>query len=114
MTIYTQKPQGQQRYEDYWTQQMSDPEFRAVYEAEAAKKALWLQLADARKAAGLTQQQVAERMGISQSQVARIEKRGYEAYTLTTLRRYIAALGDGFALVVQVHTPNQSTTFPVT
>jgi hypothetical protein len=35
--------------------------------------------------------------------VARIEKRGYDAYTLNTLRRYVQALGDEFALEVRVH-----------
>jgi len=35
-------------------------------------------------------------------QVARIEKRGYESYTLNTLRRYVDALGGEFSLVVRV------------
>jgi DNA-binding XRE family transcriptional regulator len=98
--------EGQQRYADYWAKQMAEPEFRAVYEEEAAKKELWLQLVEARQAAGLTQAALAERLGVSQAQVARIEKRGYDAYTLTTLRRYVQALGQEYSLVVQVrHTP---------
>ena len=98
--------EGQQRYADYWAKQMADPEFRAVYEDEAAKKELWLQLVEARQAAGLTQAALAERLGVSQAQVARIEKRGYDAYTLTTLRRYVHALGQEYSLEVQVrHTP---------
>ena len=67
---------------------------------EAAKKELWLQLVEARQAAGLTQQQLAKRLGVSQAQVARVEKRGYDAYTLTSLRRYVNALGKGFSLKV--------------
>ncbi|HVA89729.1 MAG TPA: helix-turn-helix transcriptional regulator [Chloroflexota bacterium] len=99
-----EKPEtaGQRRYGEYWAQQMADPEFRAVYKEEAAKKELWLQLGQARQAAGLTQAEVAKRLGVSQAQVARIEKRGYDAYTLTTLRRYVQALGDGFTLQVAV------------
>jgi predicted XRE-type DNA-binding protein len=93
---------GRQAYEDYWARQMADPDFRAVYEEEAAKKELWLQLVEARQAAGLTQAQVAERLGVSQAQVARIERRGYDAHTLNTLRRYVKALGDGFTLEVAV------------
>ena len=81
---------------------MADPEFRRVYEEESAKKELWLQLVEARQAAGLTQAEVANRLGVSQAQVARIEKRGYDAYTLTTLRRYVSALGDDFSLQVSV------------
>ena len=93
---------GQQRYEAYWAKQLADPEFRRIYEEEAKKKELWLQLVEARRIASLTQQQVAERMGVSQAQVARIEKAGYDAYTLRTLRRYLDALGDEFSLEVSV------------
>lgn len=81
---------------------LADPERRAIYEEEAAKSELWLQLVEARLAAGLTQKQVAERLGVSQAQVARIEKEDYDAYTLTTLRRYIAALGNEFELEVSI------------
>jgi hypothetical protein len=34
-------------------------------------------------------------------QVARIEKRGYDAYTLTTLCRYVQTLGQEYSLAVQ-------------
>jgi len=63
---------------------------------------------EARRAAGLTQEQVAQRLGVSQAQVARIEKRGYDAYTLNTLRRYVRALGEGFSLRVEVQRPASS------
>lgn len=84
---------------------LADPERRAIYEREAVKSDLWLQLVEARQLAGLTQKQMAERIGVSQAQVARIEKEGYDAYTLSTLRRYVAALGEGFSLEVRIHTP---------
>ncbi len=100
------KNEGQRRYADYWAKQMADPEFAAIYEEEAAKKELWLQLVEARQAAGLTQSELAERLGVSQAQVARIEKRGYDAYTLTTLRRYVEALGEGYSLEIAVRRPS--------
>lgn len=101
---------GASRYDAFWADQLTDPAFHALYEEEAARKGLWLQLVEARQAAGLTQAQLAMRLGVSQSQIAKIEKRGYEACTLTTLRRYVTALGDGFALDVSIrrespHTP---------
>lgn len=73
-----------------------------MYEEEATKLELWLQMVEARQAAGLTQAELAERMGVSQAQVARLEKRGYDGYSLTSLRRYVAALGDGFRLEVSI------------
>jgi transcriptional regulator with XRE-family HTH domain len=76
--------------------------YQAIYEEEAAKSALWLQLVEARVASGLTQQQMAERLGVSQAQISRIEKEDYDSYTLTTLRRYVAALGGEFELEVNI------------
>ena len=101
---------GQTAYEEWRDSFLADPENRRIYEEEAAKKDLWLQLVEARLAAGLTQAEVAERLGVTQSQVARIEKRGYDAYTLTTLRKYVEALGNSFALEVRVvcHRPVRS------
>lgn len=98
---YTQKD-GRRLYEEEVARRMADPEYVAIYDEEAAKKELWLQLVEARQAAGLTQEQMAKRLGVSQAQVARIEKRGYDAYTLTSLRKYVQALGEGFTLEVKV------------
>lgn len=97
--------QGQRAYQEWRDRFLADPANRAVYEEEAAKKELWLQLVEARQAAGLTQRELASRLGVSQAQVARIERRGYDAYTLTTLRRYVQALGDDFRLEVTVSHP---------
>ncbi len=97
--------EGGRRYDEYWARQMADPEFRREYEKESQRKELWLSLVEARQAAGLTQAEVAGRLGVSQAQVARIEKRGYNSYTLNTLRRYVEALGEGFSVEVRVHYP---------
>ena len=94
--------EGQQAYQQWRDSFLADPEHRRLYVEEAAKKDLWLQLVEARQAAGLTQAELAKRLGVSQSQVARVEKRGYDSLTLTSLRRYVAALGDGFSLEVRV------------
>ena len=96
---------GEESYQRWQEGLMQNPEFQAVYEEEAAKSELWLQLVQARLTAGLTQKQMAERIGVSQAQVARIEKEDYDAYTLTTLRKYVAALGEGFSLEVTIHMP---------
>ncbi|HLZ69129.1 MAG TPA: helix-turn-helix transcriptional regulator [Dehalococcoidia bacterium] len=93
---------GARRFHEYWVRQMADPAFREAYAAEAASKQLWLQLVEARQAAGLTQAELAQRLGVSQAQVARVEKRGYNSYTLKTLRRYVQALGGDFTLEVAV------------
>src|SRR5450759_3536525 len=94
--------EGEDRYRRYRERLLADPEVMAVYQEEADKKALWLQLVEARQKAEVTQVEMARRLGVSQAQIARIEKRGYDAYTLNTLRRYVAALGSGFVLEVRV------------
>lgn len=50
---YTQKD-GRRLFEDSRNRALADPEFRAIYEEEAAKKELWLQLVEARQSLGLT------------------------------------------------------------
>lgn len=95
--------EGEKAYRKWADGLVATPEGRQLYEEEAAKMDLWLQLAEARQAAGLTQQELSKRLGVSQAQVARIEKRGYDAYTLNTLRRYVQALGDDFSLEVKIH-----------
>lgn len=100
--------QGEESHRRWQEGLWENPEYQAVYEEEAAKSELWLQLAEARQQAGLTQKQMAERLGVSQAQVARIEKRGYNAYTLNTLRRYVKALGEGYALEVRIRKPEEA------
>ena len=94
--------EGAKDYLEWRDSLMADPETRKIYEEEAAKKELWLQLVEARQRAGITQAELAKRLGVSQAQVARMEKRGYDAYTLNSLRRYVQALGEGFSLDIAV------------
>ena len=94
--------EGEAAYQRWHKKILADPEVQEVYAEEAAKLELWLQLAEARQAAGLTQAEVATRLGVTQSQVSRMEKRGYDNYTLNSLRRYLQALGDDFTLEVAV------------
>lgn len=92
--------EGEQAYQAWRDTLLGDPEAREIYKEEAAKKELWLQLVEARQAAGLTQVELASRLGVSQAQVARIEKSGYDSYTLNTLRRYVQALGKRLEVAV--------------
>ena len=93
---------GAKAYEGWREKILADPVARAIYEEESAKKEVWLQLVEARTDAGLTQAQLAKRLGVSQAQVARVEKRGYDAYTLKTLRRYVEAIGNGLSVKISI------------
>jgi transcriptional regulator with XRE-family HTH domain len=71
---------------------MEDEEYRAAYEALEPEFALAEELIAARGRAGLTQADVAARMGTTQSVVARIES-GRNPPTLKTLEKYARAVG---------------------
>jgi ribosome-binding protein aMBF1 (putative translation factor) len=77
------------KLKDEW---MKDPAFRAEYERLKPEYALALALIKAREKAGLTQAQVARRMGTTQSVVARIES-AQNPPNLKTLERYAKAVG---------------------
>ena len=59
-------------------------------------------LAGIRKAHGLSQQEVARAMGVTQSRVSRIESGDIARAELATLRAYIRALGGNLRLVAQI------------
>lgn len=77
-------------------EKLEDPSFREAYEAAEEEFAALDLLLEARRKAGLSQEQVAERMGMKQSSLARIESSlgsRKHAPSLSTLRRYAEALG---------------------
>lgn len=65
--------------------------FDETYEATRLARDVGEKVRDAREAAGLTQRELAARMGTSQAAVARLEAGGVGA-TLTTLQNVAAAL----------------------
>jgi transcriptional regulator with XRE-family HTH domain len=71
---------------------MKESGFKEGYEALEDEFALASQLIEARSRAGMTQAEVAERMGTSQSTVARLES-GTAKPSLSTLKRFADATG---------------------
>lgn len=75
---------------------LADPEFKAAYDALGPKYEALDALLRARKEAGLTQAQVAERMKTTASAVARLEGSlisGKHSPSIETLHKYAAACG---------------------
>lgn len=73
-------------------QLLADSSIRAAYDAQAEEFALARELIAARTQAGLTQADVAERMGTTQSTVARLEG-GKAVPSMRSLQRYAQAVG---------------------
>lgn len=84
-------------YKELRSQALSDPEVRAEYERLNREEfALLDQMLAARHAAGLSQAQVAERMGTKAPAVTRLERAlasGQHSPSIDTLRKYAAACG---------------------
>ncbi len=73
-------------------QLLADPSIRAAYDTQAEEFALARELIAARTQAGLTQADVAERMGTTQSTIARLEG-GKAVPSMRSLQRYAQAVG---------------------
>lgn len=76
---------------------LQNPEVRAEYERLNREEfAILDEILAARRAAGLTQEQIAERMGTQAPAIARLESSlasGKHSPSINTLRKYAAALG---------------------
>ena len=79
---------------------LKDPEVRREYDALEDEFALIHALLAARARAGLTQAEVAERMGTSQAAVARMEGGGV-APSMATLQRYAKATGSRLRVALE-------------
>ena len=80
------------RLKDLKKRLMKDPEFREEYARADEEFELIEALVRARTAARLTQEELARRLGTTQSAVARLEGGGVSP-SIATLRRYAEATG---------------------
>jgi DNA-binding XRE family transcriptional regulator len=83
-------------HEEMLSEWKKAPAFQQEYDALEAEFSLFDELLKARKEAGLTQADVAERMGTKTSAVARLEAGGgskKHSPSVTTLRKYAEAVG---------------------
>jgi len=85
---------------------LSEPAVKAEYDAQAEEFALLDELLRARRHAGLTQAEVAERMGTKTPAVARLEAGGgskRHSPSLVTLRKYATAVGCRLEIKLRPH-----------
>lgn len=79
-------------FDDWKKECMRNPEFKKAYEARMPEFALRRAMLDARLKKGMTQKQIAERAGTTQSAIARFEAGGANP-TLDLMTRISEALG---------------------
>lgn len=79
-------------FKNYLAQQMEDPTFAAEYEAQRPEYEAIRAVIAARLACNMTQKELAEKTGIRQSNISRIEN-GSASPTIDTLARIATGLG---------------------
>ena len=85
------------RFNDYLAEKMKDPEFKKEYDALEPEFAIIQAIIDARKHSGLTQKQLAEKTGIAQTDISKLEN-GNANPSIKTLQR----LADGMGMTLKV------------
>lgn len=78
---------------------LKDPEFRAEYDALEGEFAVAGALIQARSRAGMTQADVAEKMQVTQSRVAKME--GGINVSVDALKRYAEATGSKLSITLE-------------
>ena len=77
----------------YLEEQLKDKEFAERFRKAGEAWDVALQIAALRQDSGLSQAELAKRVGTSQQQISRLESPGYEGHTLSMLRRVAEVLG---------------------
>lgn len=86
-------------YSEVKAKALQNPDVMAAYLAEKKEEELQALLFELRRNAGINSTQVAERMGITQPAVSKLERNASKA-SLSTLERYAAACGASIKIVM--------------
>lgn len=84
-------------FRNYLNEQLKDDEFKAEYEKLEPEFSIIQAVIDARKSTNITQKELAERTGIAQSDISKLEN-GNSNPTLGMLKR----LADGMGMTVKL------------
>jgi len=87
-------------FDIFLEEQLQDPAFKRRFTQAGEAWEVALQLAALRKARGLSQKQLADKVGTSQQQISRLESPSYQGHSLSMLRRVVEALGGSLRLEI--------------
>lgn len=91
----------------YLAEQLKDPEFTKRFKKAGEAWDVALKLTSLRKASGLSQKELAKRVGTSQQQISRLESPAYEGHSLSMLRRVTDVLGATIHVEIQPKKPGK-------
>ncbi|MBW1794799.1 MAG: helix-turn-helix transcriptional regulator [Deltaproteobacteria bacterium] len=89
-------------FDTYLKDQLKDKDFAARFKKAGEAWDVALQLAALRKESGLSQKELARRVGTSQQQISRLESPSYEGHSLSMLRRVAEVLGATLHVLQQI------------
>jgi predicted transcriptional regulator len=96
----------------YLEEQLRDKDFAERFKKVGEAWDIAIQLASLRKKAGLSQRELAKRVGTSQQQISRLESPSYEGHSLSMLRRVAEVLGATVRVEIQ-HEKEQTFSLPM-
>jgi transcriptional regulator with XRE-family HTH domain len=96
-------------FDIYLEKQLKDPDFAERFRKAGEAWDVALKLASLRKTSGLSQKELAKRVGTSQQQISRLESPSYEGHSLSMLRRVAEVLGATLYVEIQ---PNRHRKLP--
>jgi len=85
----------------YLEEQLKDPGFAQKFIKAGEAWDVAIQLVSLRKKAGLSQKELAKRVGTSQQQISRLESPSYKGHSLSMLRRVADVLGASVHVEIQ-------------
>ena len=86
---------------------LKDPKLQELYEEEKINYQSARAIREAREAAGLTQAQLAKKIGTTQSVISRLEDADYEGHTLKMLERIAEALKQRIVIHLEPETSHR-------
>jgi DNA-binding XRE family transcriptional regulator len=91
----------------YLEEQLKDPDFAERFKKAGEAWDVAIKLASLRKSSGMSQKELAKRVGTSQQQISRLESPSYEGHSLSMLRRVVDVLGASIHIEIQRKKPQR-------
>ena len=80
-------------FDKYLEEQLKDPKFAEHFQEAGQAWDVALQIAALRNEAGMSQAELAKKVGTTQQQISRLESSSYEGHSLSMLRRVAEIFG---------------------
>ncbi len=92
-------------FDKYLEEQLKDPKFAERFQEAGEAWDVALQIAALRNEAGMSQAELAKKVGTTQQQISRLESPSYEGHSLSMLRRVAEILGARVYVKIQRNKP---------